>query len=235
MNLERINKVVAAVHSLSHVWLFATLWITAHQASLSFIIFQSLFKLMSIELVMLSNHLILCCPLLLLPSIFPSIRVFSNESVFCIRWPKYRRFSFDEYSGLISFRIDCFDLLTVQRTLKSLPPAPQFKSINSSALSLLKGFPCGSAHKESACGRPGFEPCVGKISWRKEWLPTPVLWSGEFDGLYSSWGCQKSDMTEPLSLHSLLNGPTLTVLHDYWKNHSCDYMDFCWQHDVYAF
>ena len=109
MNLERIKKVVAAVQSLSHVLLFATPWTAAHQAFLSFIIFQSLFKLMSIKLVMLSNHLILCCPLLLLPSIFPNIRVFSNESAFCIRWPKYLSFSispFNQYSGLISFRID---------------------------------------------------------------------------------------------------------------------------------
>ena len=123
MNLERIKKVVAAVQSLSHVLLFATPWTAAHQAFLSFIIFQSLFKLMSIKLVMLSNHLILCCPLLLLPSIFPNIRVFSNESAFCIRWPKYLSFSispFNQYSGLISFRIDWFDLLTAQRTLKSL-------------------------------------------------------------------------------------------------------------------
>ena len=96
----------------------------ACQASLSFIISWSLFKLMSIESVMLSNHLILCCPLLL-PSIFPSIRVFSNELALYIRWPKYWSFRFSispssEYSGLISFRIDWFDLLEVQRTLKNL-------------------------------------------------------------------------------------------------------------------
>ena len=94
-------------------------------ASLSFIISQSLLKFMSIESVMPSNYLILCHPLLLLPSIFPSIRVFSNESALHIRWPKYGSFSFsisasNEYSGLISFRIDWFDLLAVQRTLKSL-------------------------------------------------------------------------------------------------------------------
>ena len=99
-----------------------------------------LLKLMSIELVMPSNHVIFC-HLLLLPSIFPSIRVFSNESVLSIRWPKYWNFNFSispssEYSGLISFRIDWFDLLAVQGTLKS-PPALQFKSINSLALSLL--------------------------------------------------------------------------------------------------
>ena len=98
-------------------------WTVACQASLSITNFQSLLKLMSVELVMPSNHLILCCPLLLLLSIFPSIRVSSNESVLRIRWPKYWRFSIspsNEYSGLISFRIDWFDLFAVQRTLKSL-------------------------------------------------------------------------------------------------------------------
>ena len=92
------------------------------QASLSFTISWSLLKLVSIESVMLSNYLILCCPLLLLPSIFPSIRIFSNESVVCIRWPKYWSFSISpssEYSRLISFRIDWFDFLAVQGTLKN--------------------------------------------------------------------------------------------------------------------
>ena len=103
----------------------ATAWTIAHRASLSFTISQSLLKLMSTEVVMPSNHLILCHPLLLLPSIFPSIRDFSSESVLCIRWPKYWSFSFsispsNEYSGLISFRIDWFDLLAIQGTLKSL-------------------------------------------------------------------------------------------------------------------
>ena len=101
----------------------ATQWTAACQASLSFTISQSLLKLMSMESVMPSNHLILCCPLLL-PSIFPRIRVFSYESVLRIRWPKYRNFSFsinlNEYLGLISFRIDWFDLLAVQGNLKSL-------------------------------------------------------------------------------------------------------------------
>ena len=102
-----------------------TPWTAAHQASLSFTNSQSLLKLMSIKLVMPSNHLIFCCPLLLLPSIFPSIRVFSNESLLCIRWPKYWSFSFSislssEHPGLISFRMDWLDLLAVQGTLKSL-------------------------------------------------------------------------------------------------------------------
>ena len=114
-----------SVQSLSYVWLFATPWTAARQASLSITNSQSLLKLMSIESVMPSHHLFLCHPLLLLCSIFPSIRVFSNESVLHIRWPKYWSFSFsinpsNEYSGLIFFRMDWLDLLAVQGTLKSL-------------------------------------------------------------------------------------------------------------------
>ena len=108
-------------HLLICVQLFATPWTAAHQATLSFTISQSFLKLMSIELVMPSNHLILCRPFLLLPSVCPSLRVFSNESVLHIRWPEYWSFSFNispsnDYSGLISFRIDCFDLLAVHGT-----------------------------------------------------------------------------------------------------------------------
>ena len=132
----------SSVQLLSCVRLFATPWSAAGQASLSITNSWSLLKLMSIELVMPSNHLILDHPHLLPPSIFPSIRVFSNESVLCIRRPKYWSFSFsispsNEYSGLISFRMDWLDLLAVQETLKSLLLIPQFKSINSSALSFL--------------------------------------------------------------------------------------------------
>ena len=134
---------------------FFTIWATRDTLCIS----QSLLKLTSIESVMSSNHLILHCPLLLLPSVFPSISVFSNKSALRIRWPKYWSFSFsvspsNEYSGMISFRVDWFDLLVVQETLKS-SPTPQFKSINSLA-------------------------------------------------------------------HSLLYGPTLTSIHDYWKNHNFD-------------
>ena len=114
---------VVAVQSLSGVWLSAIPWTAACQTSLSFTISWSLLKFMFIESVMPSNHLILCRPLLLLPSIFPSIRVFSNESVLHIRWPKYWSFSIspaNEHSGLISFMIDWFDLLAIQGTLKSL-------------------------------------------------------------------------------------------------------------------
>ena len=119
-----------------------TPWTAGHQASLSFTISQSLLELMSIELVMPSNHLILCRPLLLLPSIFPSIRVFSNGSALHIRWPEYWSFSFSispssGYSRFISFRIDCFDLLAVQGTLKSLL---QHHSLKISALQLSAFF-----------------------------------------------------------------------------------------------
>ena len=124
-NLDPILKILAVVQFLSCVRLFVTPWTAARRASLSITISLSLLKLMSIELVMPSNHLILCCPLLLLPSIFPNIRVFSSESALHIKWPKYWSFSFSispskEYSSLISFRIDWFDLLVVQGTLKSL-------------------------------------------------------------------------------------------------------------------
>ena len=120
-----IESVISSVQSLSHVWLFVTPWTTAYQASLSITNSQGLLKLMSIESVMVSNHLILCHHLLLLPSIFTSIRTISKESVLHIRWPKYWSFSLNispsnEYSGLISFRIDWLDLLAVQGTLKSL-------------------------------------------------------------------------------------------------------------------
>ena len=115
----------SSVQLLSHVQLFVTTWTAACQASPSFTVAQSLLKLMSIESVMLFNQLILYCPLLLTPSIFPSIRVFSNESVLRIRWPKYWSFIFsinpsNECSGLISFRMDWLDLFAVQGTLKSL-------------------------------------------------------------------------------------------------------------------
>ena len=120
-----IAKVVVVVQSLNNFQLFVTPWTAVHQASLSFPISRNLLKLMSTGSVMLSNHLILCLPLLLLPFLFPSIRVFSNESALHIRQAKYWRFSFsispsNEYSGLISFRTDWFDFFAVQGTLKSL-------------------------------------------------------------------------------------------------------------------
>ena len=125
MYLHFIQSGSSSAQLLSRVQLFVTPWTAVRQASLYITNSQSLLKLMSIELVMPSNHLILCCPLLLLPSIFPSIRVFSNESVLHIRWPRYWSFSFsislsNEYSALISFRMNWLDLLAVQGTLKSL-------------------------------------------------------------------------------------------------------------------
>ena len=165
----------AAVQSLSSVRLFATPWTAAHQTSLSITVSQSLLKFMSAESVVLSNPHILCHPLLLLPSLFASIRVFSSELALHIKWPKYWSFSFcispsNEYSGLISFRIDWFDLVADQGTLKSLlfSKAFQFKGISSLVL-------------------------------------------------------------------SLLYGPALTSVHDYWENHSFEYTDLCWQIDVFAF
>ena len=132
----------SSVQLLSRVQLFATPWTAAHQASLSITNTQSSPKLMSIESVMPSNHLILCRALLLLPSIFPSIRVFSNESALRIRWPKYWSFSFsispsNEHPGLISFKMDWLDLLAVQGTLKSLLQHHSSKASIPSALSFL--------------------------------------------------------------------------------------------------
>jgi len=152
--------------------IFATPWIATSQISLSFTISWSLFKFKSIESMMSSNHLTLCHPLLLLSSLFPSIRVFSNQSALHIKWPKYWSLSFStcpskDYSGFISFRIDWFDLIVVQ--------------------GLSKVF------------------------------SSTAVWS-----------------INSLS-HSPLYGPTLTSIHDYWKNHSFDYMNFCQQSDVSAF
>ena len=137
-HLQKQHFPISSVQLLSRVRLFATPWNAACQASLSITNSQSLLKLMSVNLVLPSNHLILCHSLLLLPSILPNIRVFSNESVLRIRWPKYWSFIHNispsnEYSGLMSFRIDWSDHLVVQGT----SPAPQFKSINSSVLSFL--------------------------------------------------------------------------------------------------
>ena len=151
------------VQSLSCVQLFVTPWTAVHQASLSITNSQRFLKLMPIKSVMASNHLIICRPLLLLPSIFPNIQVFSNESVLHIRWPKYCSFRFsispsNEYSGLISFRTDWFGVLAVRGTIKSLPLHHRLKA--------------------------------------------SVLWCSAFFMIQ-----------------------LLTSVHDYWKNHSSDYMD----------
>ena len=144
---------ISLVQSLTHVQLFATPWTTAHQASLSIINFQSLPKLMSILSVMPSNSLILCHPLFFLPSIFPSIKVFSNESVLCIRWPENWSFSFNispsnEHPVLpiISFRMDLVGSPCRPRDSQESSPTPQFKSIHSSALSFLYSPTLTSIH-----------------------------------------------------------------------------------------
>ena len=147
---KRNPSTVTTFCSVTKLYLLVNPWTAARQASLSITNSRSPPKLMSIESVMPSNHLILCHPLLLLPSIFPSIRVFSNESALHIRWPKDWSFSFsispsNEYSGLISFRMDWLDLLAVQGTLKS-SPTPQFKSISSSVLSFLHSPTLKSIH-----------------------------------------------------------------------------------------
>ena len=145
---------LVVVQTLSCVQLLVTPWTAVCQASLSFTISQSLLKFMSIESLMLSNHLILF-HLLLLPSVFPSNKVFFNKLAICIRWPEYWSYSFsispsNEYSGLISFRIDWFDLLGIQGTLES-SPASQFKSINSSVLSF---FMVQLSHLYMTTGKP---------------------------------------------------------------------------------
>ena len=145
---------ISSVQSFSHVRLFAIPWTAARQASLSITNSWSLIKLMLIESVMPSNQLILCRPLLLVPSIFPSIRVFSKKSVLCIRWPKYWSFSFsispsNKYSGLISFRMDWFDLLAVQGTLKSLL---QHHSSKASSFQLSASFIVQLSHLYTTIG-----------------------------------------------------------------------------------
>ena len=149
------NIQFSSAQSLNHVQLFATPWTVAHQASPSITNSRSLLRLMSIELLMPSNHLILCHPFLLLPSIFPSIRVFSNQSVLCIRWSKYWSFIFgisppSEYSGPISFRMDWLDLLAVQGTLKSL-----LQHCNSKASILLRSafFTVQLSHPHTTTGK----------------------------------------------------------------------------------
>ena len=155
---------VVAIQSLGSVRLFMTPWIAACQASLSFIISQSMFKLVSIKLVMPSNHLILCCHLLLPSSIFSSISVFSNELALCIRWSKYWSFSFSinpskEHPGLMSFRMDWLDLLAVQGTLKSLLQHHSSKASilqRSAFFTVQLSHPCMTTRKNIALNRQTF-------------------------------------------------------------------------------
>ena len=154
----------SSVQSLSRVQLFVTPWTAARQTSLSITNSQNLPKLMSVELVMLFYHLILCHLLLLLPSIFPSIKAFSNESLLCIRWPKYWSFSFNispcsEHPGLISFRMDWLDLLTIQGTLESL----QHNSSEASILQCSAFFTVQLSHPYMTTGRTTALTFVGKV------------------------------------------------------------------------
>ena len=185
------------------------------QTFLTFTVCQRLLRFMSIESVMLSNHLILCLSLLLLLSIFPRIMVFSNESSLCIRWPKYSSFSFsispsNEYSGLISFRIDWFDLFAVQETLKS-SPAPQFKSINSSSLNLL--WKWHSVFFGKGSGNPLHYSCLENSMDRGVWQAT-------VHGITKSW--------TPLSYYHI-QSYLWSNSHLYMKKHSFDYLDLHWQ------
>ena len=164
-----------SIQSLSRVRLFATPRTAALQASLSITNSWSLPKPMSIESVMPSNHLILCHPLLLSPSIFPSIRVFSNESVLCIRWPKYWSFSFsispsNEHSGLISFRMDWSDLLAVQGTLKSLL---QYHSSKASVLHHSAFFIVQLSHPHMTTGKVDMATHSSILAWRISWTEEP--------------------------------------------------------------
>ena len=179
--LSHLRSISQFSSVISHVWLFVTLWTTAHQASLSVTNTQSLLKLMSIQSVMPSNHLILCRPLLLPPSIFSSIRVIPSESVLHIRWPKYWSFSFsisasNEYSGLISFMIDWFDLLAVQGTLKILL---QYHSSKVSLLQCSVFFMVQLSHPSMTTGKTialTRWTCVGKVmSLLFNILPTLVI------------------------------------------------------------
>ena len=190
----------SSVESLSHVQLFVTPWTAACQASLSMTNSWSLLKLLSIKSVMPSNHLILCRPLLLPPSIFPGIRVFSNESVFHIRCPKYWScsFSINEYSGLISFRIDWLDLLEVQGTLMS------FLQHHSSKASILW---CSAFFR------------------RRRWHPTPVLWPPDAKNWLirkdpdagKDWRWKEKGTTETKMVH-WLNGQSLSKLQELVKD-----------------
>ena len=200
----------SSVQSLSHVWLFATPWTTACQASLSITNCQSLPKPMSMESVMPSNHLILCRPLLLLPSIFPSIRVVSNEPALCIRWPKYWSLSFNispssEHPGQISFRMDWLDLLAVQGTLKSLLQHHSSKAsiLRHSAFFIAQlSSPYMTTGKTIALTRQTF---IGKVmsllfNMRSRLVITFLARSGSFDfmaaiTICSDFGAQKNKVS----------------------------------------
>ena len=215
------------VQSLSHVWLFTTPWTTAHQGPLSFTVSQSLLRFMPSESVMLSNHLILCYPLLLL-SMFPSIRVFSSESTLRIRWPKYWSFGFsispsNGYSGLISFRIDWFDLFLVYSNIYlyvlflhiltkgwenfiAMSEKGKFCCSNVGFYTsyllytpVFLGFPCGSAGKESACNAGGLGWIPGLERSPEEGKGYPL----QYSGLENSKGSQSWTQLRNFHFHIL--------------------------------
>ena len=178
----------SSVQSFSLVWLFATPWTTACQSSLSITNSRSLLKLMSIESLIPSNHLILCHPLLFLPSIFRSIRVFSNESVLGIKWPKYWSFSFsispsNEYSGLISFRMEWLDLLAVQGTLKSLH---QHHSSKASILRHSAFFIVQLSHPYMTTRKT-----IALTRWTWVWVNSESWWLTGRPGVLQSMGSQR--------------------------------------------
>ena len=188
---------VVDVQLLSCVWLFEMLWTTGHQTSLFFTISWSLQKLTSIESMMPSNHLILCHPLFLLPSIFSSIRVFSSDLVLCIRWPNCWSFNFsyspsNEYSGLISFRTDWFDLLAIQGTLKCLLQHHNSKISILWHSAFFMGFPDSSVGKESTCnvGDLGLIFGLGKSPGEGKDYPL------QYPGLENSMDCIVHGVTE---------------------------------------
>ena len=254
----------ASVHFPSVQLLFATPWTAAHQASLSITNSWSLLKLMSFELAMPSNHLILCNPLLLLSSIFPSIRVFSNGSVLFIRWPKYWSFSFNispsnEHSGLISFRMDWLDLLAVQVTLKSLL---QHHSAKASILQQSAFFIVQLSHpyKVKVKSLSRVQCFATPQTAAHQALPSLRFFRQErWSGFHFLLQCMKvksevaqsyPTLSDPMdcslpgtSIHGICQARVLdwvaitfsTSIHDYWKNHSFDQMDLCWQSDVSAF
>ena len=202
---------------------------------------QSLLRLMLIELVMPSNHLILCCPLLFLPSIFPRIRVFSRESVFHIKWPKDWSFSFcispsSEHSGWLPLGLT--GLITWQsRGVSRVFSSTQSEIINSSGAQLSLGFLGGSAVKESSCNAEDLVPIPGL--WRSpgEGKDCPL----QYSGLENSMDCIVEGVTESrtwlsdIHFQPSLWSNSLTSLHNYWKNHSFEYADFCQQIDISVF
>ena len=211
---KRYCNTIAVVQSLSHVQFFLTPWTAARQSSLSFIISPSLFKLMSIELVMPSNHLILCCPLLLLPSIFLRIRIFSNVFVPHIRWSKYWSFSFNtnpsnEYSGWISFRIDWTDLLAAEGLSRGFL---QHHSLKASILLHSTLFTVLLSHPHMTNGKTialkiwgvgldrGWDGWIASLTWRTWVWASPRSWWWAWKPVCCSlWGCKELDMTEWLN------------------------------------